>query len=100
MIKKVFTMKFGEITVKEIFKVIYVIGLIVIIIGSIFVADNSIFKLMQLFKPTYMFYRRTILLAAVSLIISVIFMILWKLCCELLYLIFYSLETYIKKNNP
>lgn len=103
MLKKVFTMNFGEITVKEIFKIIFGIGLIVIIVEfmiGIFAANNIISKGLSFFAPEGVIVEPGLIISApFSIIASLILLVLWKLCCELLYLIFCSLETYINKNK-
>lgn len=103
MLKKIFTMEFGKITVKEIFKTVFILGLIGIIIQSIigiFIANNVISKWLSHFASKGTIIEPGLILSApFSIIISLVFIILWKITCELLYLIFCTLETYIKKNQ-
>jgi len=94
--RRYLSFKFGDVPVEEIFKSIFILGLIPIIlfrIISIFGIDRYINGYRVVFDP------RLILSGFVSLFFVLIVIVAWKLICELFYLVFKSLEVFIRKNS-
>ncbi len=103
MFRKFLSFEFGEISVNDIFKGIFVIGLIPIIIYSAIItlsAGMGIRNTLGKFTSLYIAFIPNILISLfISLFFALISTVIWKLICELLYLIFKSLEVYIKRNH-
>lgn len=97
MFRKYLSFKFGQVSVEELFKAIFIIGLIpMIIIGlklpsSIGISHISLFNIQDVIAY--------ILSGFVLLFFVLVTIVIWKLFCELIFLVFKSLEIYIKKNK-
>jgi len=98
MLRKFFTLKFGTISVEELFKTIFVLGLIPIIIINIFNIVGNGGNIFDTFRYSFstgsIFY--VVLILSFFTLISIA---VWKIICELLFLIFKSLEVFIHKNK-
>ncbi|MHB8064954.1 MAG: hypothetical protein ACYDG2_20420 [Ruminiclostridium sp.] len=98
MLRKFFTLKFGTISVEELFKTIFVLGLIPIILINIFYIVGNGDNLFD----TFMYSVRTggiLFVILFLLFFTLISIAVWKMICELLFLIFKSLEVFIYKNR-
>lgn len=97
MFKKNLSPNFGDISVSKIIKIVYLVGLVPIIL-SVFTITSSISAL------SFPFLYPSGILSVIcntllSLAITIICSIMWKLVCELLYIVFRCLEVYIIKNK-
>lgn len=92
MFRKYFSFNFGHITVEELFKAIFIIGLIPIIFIELMHSSNA-----------GLVSSRDILgiliYGFIILFFILITIVVWKIICELLFLIFKSLEVFIRKNQ-
>lgn len=95
MLRKFFNLNFGSISVEEIFKAVFILGLIPIVIINfgVFTGGGNMF-----FRPA-----RGLLSILCLLVIYAFFTLLsaavWKIACELLFLVFKSLKVYIGRNH-
>jgi hypothetical protein len=101
--RRYLSFKFGNVPVEEIFKSIFILGLIPIVllgIFSIFGIDVGITNLLSYRNGDGVVFDPGLVLSGfVSLFFVLIIIVAWKLTCELLYLVFKSLEVFIKKNG-
>lgn len=92
MLRKFFSLQFGSVSVEDIFSAIFVLGSIPI---TIFI-----------FYKTFIYARlgygsivTIIYLLLISLFFIFVAIAVWKIICELLFLIFKSLKVFIDKNS-
>lgn len=103
MFRKFLNFNFGEVSVVDVIKGIFVIGLIPIIIYSAIIPFVANMRNISLFSKITLlntvFIPNILVLLFISLFFLLISTVIWKLICEMLYLIFKSLEVFIKKNE-
>lgn len=98
-----FSSDFGVLSSKKIMSIIFYIGFIPIFLCSIF--WTYFFGITRLpFFLGYNSFGGSILISyffilLIIIIINILALIIWRLVCELLYLVFHSLEIYINKND-
>lgn len=95
MLRKFINLQFGIIGVEEIFKAVFVLGMIpLILINIISISAWGRRYGMFIQSPVSVIYGIVILLFFVLVSIVV-----WKILCELLFLVFKSLEVFIHRNE-
>ncbi len=96
MLRKFFSMKFGNVSVHEIFSAVFILGLIPIAILNFYAVFSG-----RLAGNGNIYYGviSLLYLLFISVFLTLISAAAWKIICELLFLIFRSLEVYIRKNS-
>lgn len=96
MLRKFFSMKFGSVSVQDIFAAVFILGLIPIVILNFY----TVFSNMAAGGLSIYYNAGSILyLLLITAFFTLISIAVWKIICELLFLIFRSLEVYIRKNS-
>lgn len=102
-LRKMLSSEFGSISSKKIISIIFYIGFVPIFLcliwGTYFFGLTRLpfFLGFNTFGGNVIIYYLFILLLIT--ILSFVALIIWRLVCELLYLILHCLEIYIKKNE-
>ncbi|HEY5583680.1 MAG TPA: hypothetical protein VIK78_04210 [Ruminiclostridium sp.] len=106
MFRKFFNLKFGYVQVEELFKAIFILGLMPIIlygIVSIFFADTGLAGLTHMLSyrgsSGVTFGLGLLVSGLITVFMILVAIVMWKLICELLFLVFRSLEVFIKKDD-
>ena len=98
MFRKHLSFKFGQVSVEDLFKAIFIIGL-----TPMFIIGLKLPSYIGIGHMVSVFSIRTVIIYILSgfiLLFSVLVTIfIWKLFCELMFLIFKSLEIFIKKHE-
>jgi hypothetical protein len=95
--RKHLSFKFGQVSVEELFKAVFIIGLIPMIIIGLKLPSNIGIGQISIFNIRAVIVY--ILSGFVLLFSVLVTIVIWKLFCELIFLVFKSLEIYIKKNK-
>ncbi|MCX7708535.1 MAG: hypothetical protein N2484_01670 [Clostridia bacterium] len=103
MFKKHLSFKFGQVSVEEIFKAIFVLGLLPLIgygfIG-VFAVNSGLVGILNASSSSGRIFDPGLLFSGfVTFFFLLVAIVVWKLVCELLYLVFRSLEVYIRRNE-
>lgn len=98
MFRKFLNLKFGQVQVEELFKAIFILGLIPIILYGI-IGIFSVNTGLMGNSSGVVFHPGLLLSGFSTLFLILIGIVMWKLLCELLFLIFKSLEVFINRNR-
>lgn len=103
MFRKFLNFKFGQVQVEDLFKAIFILGLIPIILYGIigvFSVNTGLIHLFSMANSSGVIFDPGLLISGIStLFLILIAIVMWKLICELLFLIFKSLEVFINRNR-